>query len=119
MSTVNIRCTFSRSKTSSEDGKLPIISLFLPRCYKLSKNKNFDKIILSIIIFSSLKLVIDTYVDSVDDISSLPPSQQTFQYLLVGLDFTFNGIFIFELLVKVIAVGLILDYETYLRDGWS
>ncbi len=91
----------------------------MPRCYKLSKNKNFDKIILSIIIFSSLKLVIDTYVDSVDDISSLPPSQQTFQYLLVGLDFTFNGIFIFELLVKVIAVGLILDYETYLRDGWS
>jgi hypothetical protein len=58
-------------------------------------------------------------MDQVSDISSLPPSEQTFHYLLITLDFTFNGIFIFEFLVKVVAFGLILDYETYLRDGWS
>lgn len=71
------------------------------------------------IVLSSVKLVIDTYIDDKIPIESLSGDEKNIRILLLYLDLTFNGIFIFELFVKVIALGLIVDYESYLRDSWS
>ena len=76
----------------------------------------FEKIILNVIIISSFKLILDTYY-SEDDIN-ISDSDKAFVKILGTLDFVFNGIFIFEMVVKVIALGFLFDYETYLRDSW-
>ena len=111
---VNIHYTFFQSRTNSEEG---IINIY-KSCYWLCKNKSFDNIILSMIVLSSLKLVIDTYIDDKVDYNTLSKNDRNFRELLDFLDMAFNGIFIFELLVKVIALGLVIDYESYLRDNW-
>lgn len=71
------------------------------------------------IVISSLKLVIDTYFDDAIDESTASAAEIGFRLFLDILDYTFNAIFIFELTVKVISLGFVLDYETYLRDSWS
>jgi hypothetical protein len=93
-------------------------SPFLFRCYRIYKNKFFEKIILTMIVVSSFKLVIDTYFDEAIDESTATASEIGFRFFLDILDYTFNAIFIFELIVKVISLGFVLDYETYLRDSW-
>ena len=70
------------------------------------------------IVISSFKLVIDTYFDDVIDENTASAGEIGFRYFLDILDYTFNAIFIFELIVKVISIGFVLDYETYLRDSW-
>ena len=70
------------------------------------------------IVISSFKLVIDTYFDEAIDESTASASEVGFRFFLDILDYTFNAIFIFELIVKVISLGFVLDYETYLRDSW-
>jgi hypothetical protein len=37
-------------------------NLFRRWCYKMSKHRNFEKLILLLILFSSVKLVVDTYL---------------------------------------------------------
>ncbi len=71
------------------------------------------------IVISSFKLVIDTYFDDAINPDTIAPGELGFREFLDILDYTFNGIFIFELIVKVISLGFVLDYETYLRDSWS
>ena len=76
----------------------------------------FERIILNVIIISSFKLILDTYY-SEDDVN-ISDSDKAFVKVLGTLDFVFNGIFIFEMVIKVITLGFLFDYETYLRDSW-
>ena len=77
-------------------------------CMKLIINKWFDRFILIMILFSTARLVIDTFVSG---------------YLFVLgfdiLDAIFNIIFFLECLAKVFAMGFTLDEGSYLRDNWN
>jgi hypothetical protein len=39
--------------------------------------------------------------------------------VLVIIDYIFNGIFIVEMIIKVVSLGFILDFNSYLRDAWN
>lgn len=62
-----------------------------------------------IIALSSIKLVVDTYIDTGTQIYDI--SQK--------LDIAFNCVFVFECVVKIIARGMIIGEAAYLKDNWS
>ena len=71
---------------------------------------------MNVIIISSFKLILDTYY-SEDDVN-MNETDKKFVEILGIFDIIFNGIFIFEMVIKVISLGFLFDYETYLRDSW-
>jgi hypothetical protein len=77
--------------------------------YKAVVHHGFEQIIQGFIIFSSIKLAIDTYLvaDSVPGIIS------------ADLDILFNMVFLCEAVMKVIAFGFFLDDNSYLTESWS
>ena len=77
-------------------------------CMKLIINKWFDRFILFMILFSTARLVIDTFV-----------SGYLFVLAFDILDAIFNIIFLLECLAKVFAMGFTLDEGSYLRDNWN
>jgi len=76
------------------------------------KFKYQEKIIQSLILLSSLKLAVDTYFTN-----EKPDSFTT--HILLYIDFSFNILFSFEMFIKVIAQGLIMDHGSYLRESWN
>lgn len=84
--------------------------------YKCSK---FPSVILFVILLSSLKLIFETYINELDVSDTvLLVNYIKFKYLKY-FDYIINGIFIFEFIVKIIAMGFALDPGTYLRDNWN
>jgi hypothetical protein len=69
------------------------------------------------IVASSLKLVIDTYYSH--DPSTYSDYDQKVMNGLDIINYIINGIFIFEMIVKVIALGFVMDMNSYLRDSWN
>ena len=64
------------------------------------------------IALSSAKLATESYfVDEPDD--------SMFNRVSENLDYAFNFAFIFECILKVIALGFAMDNESYLRDSWN
>lgn len=66
-----------------------------------------------LIILSSLKLATDTYNDAWAD------SYLTNMIMDDIVDNLFNFLFLGEMLVKLIALGIIMDDGSYLRDNWN
>lgn len=62
------------------------------------------------IISSSFKLIVDTYIS--DDMVALLS-------IMDSIDYIFNGIFTFEAFAKIIAFGFLGDNNSYLSDTWS
>ena len=89
-------------------------SRFRRFCYNLQRHKQFDRIIMLLIFLSSLKLATDTYMTSEDF-----PEDHMALKISASVDSFFTWVFFAESVVKVIALGLIMDGESYLRDGWS
>jgi hypothetical protein len=83
-------------------------------CYNLQRHKQFDRIIMVLIFLSSLKLATDTYMTS-DDF----PEDHIALKMGASVDSFFTWVFFAESVIKIIALGLIMDSESYLRDGWS
>ena len=77
-------------------------------CMKLITNKWFDRFILLIILLSTARLIIDTFLRGY--IVSL---------LFDIVDAIFNIIFLLEAIFKIIAMGIALDEGSYLRDNWN
>ena len=77
-------------------------------CMKLILNKWFDRFILLMILCSTARLVVDTFV-----------SGYLFVLAFDILDAILNIIFLLECLVKVFAMGFTLDEGSYLRDNWN
>lgn len=67
------------------------------------------------IILSSLKLVVDTYIDQDSDSST----EQLLSSLSAKIDYTFNIIFTLEALIKIISLGFFFDKGSYLREPWN
>lgn len=78
-------------------------------CGKIVYSKIFDIIIIVSIMLSSIKLVIDSYIE---------PNTRLYEISDI-LDSVFSSIFILECVLKVITKGLILGENTYLKDYWS
>ena len=77
-------------------------------CMKLINNKWFERFIFLMIIFSSIRLVIDTFV-----------SGHQFSLIFDFIDNFFNVIFLIEALIKIFALGFALDEGSYLTDHWN
>ena len=65
--------------------------------------------ILLLIILSSIKLAIDSYISEGSEIYKT----------LKSVDIVFTTFFLFEFMMKVIAIGFIMDNNSYLRDSWN
>ena len=69
------------------------------------------------IVASSLKLVIDTYYSN--DPSTYNEYDLKVLNVLDIISYVINAIFIFEMIVKVISLGFVMDFNTYSRDSWN
>ena len=77
-------------------------------CMKMIMHKWFDKFILIMILLSTARLVIDTFV-----------SGYIFVLVFDILDAVLNIVFFLECIAKVFAMGFALDEGSYLRDNWN
>ena len=77
-------------------------------CLKLMNNKWFDRFILVMILLSTLRLILDTFF-----------SGYIFVLIFDYVDAFFNAIFMLEAVVKVCALGFVMDEGSYLRDNWN
>jgi len=66
---------------------------------------------MGLILGSSLKLATDTYNKNI--------TSKVILKLLEDIDYFFNYAFIIEMSVKIIAVGLVMDENSYLTDSWN
>lgn len=89
-------------------------SIIRRACYRSVKSSQFDNIILLLIILSSFKLVIDTYIN--DD--AFGNSEQVY-IISQNVDYFFNTCFIFEALMKTIAYGFVMEPNCYMREAWN
>ena len=80
--------------------------------YRLIKHPAWDNTIIVLIILSSVKLGADTYLYALDE-------DDIVVLISKYADDIFNYSFILEMSVKVIAMGLIMDGGSYLRESWN
>ena len=75
----------------------------------IAKNPIYENIILIVIIISSLKLVVDTYISDGSPLSNI----------FTKIDIAINLIFVSECVLKIISKGFILGKKAYLANSWS
>jgi Ion transport protein len=80
--------------------------------YKIGTNTKFEHIILVLIIFSSLKLVVDTYIFDL-------PEDDIIVEISNDLDYFFTAAFGLESFIKALAFGLCFEQGSYLREVWN
>ena len=78
-------------------------------CYITVHSPYFENFILFVIVASSMKLAIDTYL----------PDNETINAVSDPIDYSFNALFTVECMMKVISFGFINDEGSYLRDNWN
>ena len=87
-------------------------SCFRRNVYYVQKHRYFDRFIMLLIALSSTKLALESYfLDYAKDHQIVLISEE--------LDFIFNYLFIFEMVLKIIALGFTMDEGSYLRDSWN
>lgn len=84
-------------------------SWFRKHSYQIVHSDRFENFILFLIVASSLKLAIDTYLSEDEANSSLNNN----------IDIAFNALFIGECFLKIISFGFFIDNGSYLRDSWN
>ncbi|CAK62390.1 unnamed protein product (macronuclear) [Paramecium tetraurelia] len=72
----------------------------------------FDRFIITVIFLNSILLATQDYSWRETDSEAPNSWTDSFEYI-------FTAIFIIEFLLKMIAMGFLLDKQTYLRDGWN
>ena len=77
-------------------------------CLKLMNNKWFDRFILVMILLSTARLILDTFL-----------AGYTFVLIFDYVDAFFNVVFMLEAVVKICALGFVMDEGSYLRDNWN
>jgi len=82
------------------------------KIYEIVTNSKFETFILMMIVFSSIKLIYDTYTQGLDDNNPMVDISSKF-------DFFFTAVFAGELLLKCIAFGFAMDHNSYLRESWN
>ena len=98
----NIPCEYSYfifSKTS----KIRIL------CYRIVKSSKFDAAIISIIVISSIKLIVETYTFN----------EPLLEEVFTDIDIILSLFFLSEFILKSISSGFLFDKGTYLKDTWN
>jgi hypothetical protein len=80
--------------------------------YKIQKHKLFDNIIMLLIGMSSVKLALDSYL------VYYPPDAPEIT-LSENIDIAMNIAFLLECITKNLAMGMIMDEGSYLRESWN
>ena len=75
---------------------------------KLTEHKRFDQFIMLMILFSTIRLILDTFI-----------SGSTSSFIFDMMDIGFTVIFLFECCSKILAFGFIMDEGSYIRDNWN
>lgn len=89
--------------------KTNLLRLFL---YKVSKHKLFDNTIMALIALSSIKLAADSYLTGyAPDSIEIAVSE--------NIDIFMNVCFLFECITKNVAMGMVMDEGSYLRESWN
>lgn len=81
-------------------------------CYKAIKHGLWETIVLTLISLSSVKLFYDTFF--LED-NTVNLRSKISKYA----DDAFNILFIIEMVTKLIAMGVVMDEGSYLRDTWN
>uniref|UniRef100_A0A7S3G720 Ion transport domain-containing protein n=1 Tax=Palpitomonas bilix TaxID=652834 RepID=A0A7S3G720_9EUKA len=124
------------SRQSVEESKIPEFAkhralFFLKPHYKfrifmmrVASAKAFETIMLIAVIVSSLLLAVDTpalsskaYVNVSGEWVFVP--EHWYRLVLDIVDYFFTGLFTFELVVRVLAMGLVMHKGSYWRDSWN
>ncbi|DBA01467.1 TPA: hypothetical protein N0F65_005586 [Lagenidium giganteum] len=80
-------------------------------CRKMISHPVFENLILAIIFLSSIQLAIDNPLNDPDS---------TLSVVLATMDNIFNGVFMIEMMLKVVDFGFIVNGpKSYLRDPWN
>lgn len=90
----------------------PKESNFRKFCYNIQSAKWFDNTVMGLISLNSVKLGMDTYLADVE-------ADAPIRVISDSVDYFFNTSFAIEAFFKCIALGLIMDRGSYLRDGWN
>jgi len=85
--------------------------LFRKVVYKIVTAKIFDNIILFLIVLSSIKLILETYLPDNDT------EYQNVRKISEYFDLAFTLIFTMEFALKSISSGFVMDKHSYLRDN--
>jgi hypothetical protein len=94
-------------------------------CFKLVDHPTFDNIILVLIAISTVMLCMDEphleYCTTHNGNAAIygVESCQDLVDFMVTVDWIISILFLFEMLFKMIAVGLFMHKGAYLRDGWN
>lgn len=83
--------------------------------YKVVLSSYFDNFIMFLILLNCFKLIFDTYIN----FESETKMNRIFSRISHDMDLVFNIIFIFEALLKILALGFIMDKGSYLRENWN
>ena len=79
-------------------------------CCHIVKHKHFESVILVMILFSSIKLAVDTYI---------PSDNVRLNEISNDVDYFINGVFIMEAILKVVTYGFLWDEKSYIRESWN
>ena len=80
-------------------------------CKAIATSTVFEVAMFIIILCSSGKLAFDTYIDT-----SSSADIQTFSTIA---NYVFNGLFLFESLIKIIHLGFVMGDRAYLSNSWN
>ncbi|XP_028827231.1 calcium channel, voltage-dependent, P/Q type, alpha 1A subunit, b isoform X6 [Denticeps clupeoides] len=78
-------------------------------CHYILTLRYFEMCILSVIAMSSIALAAE------DPVSPESPRNNVLRYF----DYVFTGVFTFEMLIKMVVLGLVLHQGSYFRDLWN
>ena len=81
-------------------------------CAAIVSSVLFERLVILIILLSSVKLVVETYLNDVNNLNGVV---QVFQYVEYGYAIMFT----IESLMKIVRQGLVSQKGSYLRDPWS
>lgn len=85
---------------------------FRRACFLIYQHYWFERVILLMIVLSSVKLGVDTY-------STRFPEDGMFAKVSNGLDTFFTWVFIVEAILKIVSMGFLMDEGSYLREAWN
>ncbi len=81
-------------------------------CYKVINHGQFENFVMVLIVFSSFKLVFDTYTNNM---TAEDPVIIYSSYF----DLIFQILFTIEMCLKIVSFGFCMDDNSYLTEGWS
>lgn len=78
--------------------------------FQIISHRYFDRLILTLILLSTFRLIIETFT---------PNDDPNYKLIYAYLDIFFNICFVTEMILKIISFGFLLDDGSYLRDSWN